>query len=74
MNILKANEASIALRGVLLEKIAENSSHPKFIRTDGQLFLSKLIVSQNNKIIVNVACVYQESHLQVTQGISLVNI
>lgn len=52
---------SIALRETLLEKITKNSSHLKFIRTEGQLVLSELIVAGSNKIKANVVCVYQKS-------------
>lgn len=61
---------SMALRGALLEKIAKNSSHLKFITTDGQLVLSELIVAGSNKIKENVVCVYQKSYLQITQWTS----
>ena len=48
---------SIVLREALLEKTAQNSSHLKFIRTDGQLVLSELIVAGSNKVKANVVCV-----------------
>lgn len=65
------NEAFKGPKGSLAgKKFSKNASHLKFIRTDGQLVLSELIIAGNSKTKINVVRVYQRSYIQVTQWTS----